>query len=150
MELSLDEAFVLLCVKQGEIIPDTYEQAVTTLVNAGLIYTSDPSIRDYQLTTAGKHRVGNHMLKERNIPDYISKYSFPEAFDKFFQTSSPNAVNALCMSLLNSKKLIGVHPVTLKRLKQAIEDEQSRQKEAEKLSYSFTNKPNNECNQQDS
>lgn len=133
MELSINQVYVLLKIAQ-KLIPTVEDLfTVVELTNLGLIYSSDPSSKPYQLTTKGKHRVNNHILKERNLPDYISKYAFPEAFDKFFSTSTPNAVNALCMSMLTANKLVGLNPITLNRLSSSINSELARQSKVDKI-----------------
>jgi hypothetical protein len=126
MDLTPDEAFCLLSMYRDGTVPNVGNIVIDSLFTKGMIYASNEE--NLQLTYKGKVRVGNHILKERNLPDYINKYSFPEAFNKFFVTATPNAVNALLISLVNAKKLVGVHAVTLNRLADDIATEQDRQK----------------------
>lgn len=114
-DLTPEEAIHLLQLKIGQEPVGMTEDVRDSLINKGYIYTNDLA-KGFRLTQKAKHRIGNHMLKERKLPDYISRFSFPEAFDKFFQTASIPAVNALCISLVANKRLVGINKITLKRL----------------------------------
>jgi len=116
MDLTTKEVIVLLLIHidNNQILFDDYNEIIDSLINKGLIYSQ--SGNSYIITKTAKTRISNHILKEKNLPEYISKYSFPEAFDKFFSTASPNAINTLLLSWLNSNKFSGLNPVTLKRL----------------------------------
>jgi hypothetical protein len=121
MDLTTKEVIVLLLISinDDKMLLDDYKfedyyEIIDSLINKGLIYSQ--SGNSYIITKTAKTRISNHILKEKNLPEYISKYSFPEAFDKFFSTASPNAINTLLLSWLNSNKFTGLNPVTLKRL----------------------------------
>jgi len=119
-DLTSDEVSYLLYLKTGTRIPDDIDDSVKeSLINRGYVYSSN-RVQE-QLTMKAKHRIGNHILKERNLPDYVSKYSMPVAFDKFFETASINAVNAMLMSLLSSNiDLTKLNSMTIQRLQQAL------------------------------
>lgn len=131
-DLSPEEAIYLLQLKLGRIPTEVPEETINSLINKGYIYTSDVS-RGFRLTQRAKHRIGNHVLKERKLPDYISRFSFPEAFDKFFSTASLPAVNALCISLVSNNRLVGVNKITLKRMKNLVDKELTRQNQSIKI-----------------
>jgi hypothetical protein len=118
MDLTAKEVCVLLMIYMNNVHAksafDDYDEIINSLIQKGLIYSQ--SGHEYIVTAKAKERIGNNILKERNLPDYINKYSFPEAFDKFFTTASPNAINTLLLSWLNSKKFQGLNPITLRRI----------------------------------
>lgn len=135
MTLTPEESCALLLVqleKDLHSVIDNADDVINNLVQKGLIYLN-PSTESLFVTKSGKHRINNHITKERNIPDYITKYSFGEAFNKFFSTASPAAVNALLLALLNSKKLSNVNPITLSRLMDACNEELNTERPSTKV-----------------
>lgn len=129
MNLTIESTLLLLYLRSGWDVPQRLleDDLISELQDAGYI---DDSLK---VTTSGKERIANHILKEKSLPNYVDLNSLPVAFDKFFSTASTNAVNAMLIALLNHGSIIGAHPVTLRRLQEEIAKEQKRQSAVDRL-----------------
>jgi hypothetical protein len=124
MNLTPEEASALLSLYKTKT-ETPLQEIFESLIQKGYVYSKDG--KSMHITKAGKDRIGNHILKERNLPEYVNKYSLPESFDKFFSTASVNAVNALCIAAVNAEKFVGLNKITLQRMAEQIQAELLRQ-----------------------